>query len=137
VGVEGRAMKIRVQVVIESEGGEQDRLEEVLYVQRGALCAEDLGLTLAEAKAMLAGVQRTMVTAQAQTFYVAAVVKLFLLPYLACGGDSPFGLSGGRLSLRWVLVASRSVGLPGPERPSIRVGHAGPNTRSRMRSRRL
>ena len=61
-------MKVRIQVIIESDSGEQELLEEVASVQRDALRSEDLGLTLAEAKAMLAGVQRTMITAQAHAY---------------------------------------------------------------------
>jgi hypothetical protein len=67
VAVKGSDMKVRVQVIIESDGGEQECLEEVASVQRDILRAEDLGLTLAEAKDLLAGVQRRMVTQQAKT----------------------------------------------------------------------
>jgi hypothetical protein len=68
VAVKGNPMKVRIQVIIESDSGEQELLEEVASVQRDALRSEDLGLTLAEAKAMLAGVQRTMITAQANAY---------------------------------------------------------------------
>jgi hypothetical protein len=61
-------MKVRLQVIIESDGGEQECLEEVASVQRDILRAEDLGLTLAEAKDLLAGVQRTLVTHQAKAY---------------------------------------------------------------------
>jgi hypothetical protein len=61
-------MKVRVQVIIESDSGEQELIEEVVSVQREGLCSEDLGLTLAEAKDMLAGVQPTMVTQQAKAY---------------------------------------------------------------------
>jgi hypothetical protein len=61
-------MKVRVQVIIESDSGEQACIEEVASLRREALQLEDLGLTLAEAKAMLAGVQRTMITAQAHVY---------------------------------------------------------------------
>jgi hypothetical protein len=56
-------MKVRVQVIIEADSGEQACIEEVASLRREMLQLEDLGLTLAEAKAMLAGVQRTMITA--------------------------------------------------------------------------
>ena len=68
MAVKGSDMKVRVQVIIESDGGEQACLEEVASVQRDILRAEDLGLTLAEAKDLLAGVQRRMVTQQAKTY---------------------------------------------------------------------
>jgi hypothetical protein len=68
VAVKESDMKVRVQVIIESDGEEQACLEEVASVQRDILRAEDLVLTLAEAKDLLAGVQRTMVTQQAKTY---------------------------------------------------------------------
>jgi hypothetical protein len=61
-------MQIRVQVIIESDDGTQDRLEEVLHIQRHTLRSEELGLTLAEAKEMLASVQHTFITAQARAY---------------------------------------------------------------------
>ena len=54
-------MKVRVQVIVESEHGETPCVEEVAQFERGELWPEALGLTLAEAKALLQGVQRTMV----------------------------------------------------------------------------
>lgn len=50
---ESRSMKIKVQVVIESESGNQEAVEEVACLERDALRAADLGLTLAEAKSLL------------------------------------------------------------------------------------
>ena len=46
-------MKVRIQVVIESENGEPEKVEEIARLERGALRQEELGLTLAEAKALL------------------------------------------------------------------------------------
>ena len=57
-------MRVRVQVVIESDHGNREVIEEVTRLERGALQLETLGLTLAEAKALLQGVQRTVVTQQ-------------------------------------------------------------------------
>src|SRR5438132_13567483 len=69
-------MKMRVQVLIEfddadnKEDGEEERdtkpevVEEVLCIQRGALQAETLGLTLAEGKELLRGVQQALVPRQ-------------------------------------------------------------------------
>ncbi|MGH9436028.1 MAG: ISKra4 family transposase, partial [Terriglobia bacterium] len=57
-------MKVKVQVVIESESGEPEAVEEVAVLDRGALRTEDLGLTLAEAKDLLRGLQQTIVTHQ-------------------------------------------------------------------------
>ena len=50
-------MRLTVQVVIENEAGEREDVAAVVTLTRGALCPETLGLTLAEAKTMLEGVQ--------------------------------------------------------------------------------
>jgi len=57
-------MKMRVQVIIESAGDEPEIVAEVACIERGALQPETLGLTLAEAKEMLAGVQKALVPQQ-------------------------------------------------------------------------
>jgi hypothetical protein len=57
-------MKIRIQVVIESEAGAPEVVEEVACVERGTLQPETLGLTLAEAKDVLQGVQQVLVPQQ-------------------------------------------------------------------------
>jgi hypothetical protein len=57
-------MKIKLQVVIESESGSQEAVEDVAILERNTLRAEELGLTLAEAKDLLRNVQQTMVTHQ-------------------------------------------------------------------------
>jgi len=57
-------MKIKVQVVIESDGGITEAVENIVCLERGPLRPEDLGLTLAEAKDLLEGVQHTIVEQQ-------------------------------------------------------------------------
>lgn len=57
-------MKVKVQIVIESDGGTTEAVENVVNLERGSLRPEDLGLTLAEAKTLLEGVQRTMAERQ-------------------------------------------------------------------------
>lgn len=61
-------MKLRVQVVVETETGPPEIVEEVACLERGALQPDELGLTLAEAKQLLSGVQRTLVTQQAAEY---------------------------------------------------------------------
>jgi hypothetical protein len=61
-------MKVRIQVIVESDHGETHRVEDVAQFERGELRPETLGLTLAEAKALLQGVQRTMVTEQTTAY---------------------------------------------------------------------
>ncbi len=61
-------MKVRVQVVIEAEGSEQEVIQEVACLERAALRPEELGMTLEEAKSLLGCVQQTMVTEQVKEF---------------------------------------------------------------------
>ena len=50
-------MKIKVQVLVESDAGNTDGVEKIVCLERADLRPESLGLTLAEAKSILAGVQ--------------------------------------------------------------------------------
>ena len=54
-------MKLKVQVVIESDGGTTETVQNVVHLERVSLRPEDLGLTLAEAKTLLEGVTPTFV----------------------------------------------------------------------------
>lgn len=65
-------MKIRIQVAIDAEDGDGEKVEDIVQLERGALRPEELGLTLAEAKAILHGLQQALVTEQ-----VAACVGQF------------------------------------------------------------
>ena len=57
-------MRLKVQVIIESESGEAEMVQEVAKLERHGLRPETLGLTLSEAKALLQEVQQAMVTHQ-------------------------------------------------------------------------
>ena len=57
-------MKVRIQVIIESHNYDTPITDEVTCIQRGDLASETLGLTLAEAKDLLANVQASMVREQ-------------------------------------------------------------------------
>ena len=61
-------MRVRIQVIIESEAIETPVVQEVATLERGPLQPEGLGLTLAEAKDLLRGVQETMSVGQAAEF---------------------------------------------------------------------
>jgi hypothetical protein len=61
-------MRLKVQVVIESESGEAEVVQEVAKLERHALRPESLGLTLSEAKALLQEVQHAMVTHQSAEY---------------------------------------------------------------------
>jgi hypothetical protein len=57
-------MKLRLQLLVESDTGEVVTTEEVGQMERHSLRPEDVGLTLAEAKQMLGSIQRVMVQEQ-------------------------------------------------------------------------
>jgi hypothetical protein len=64
-------MKVRIQVIVESDQGETHCIEDVAQFERGTLQPDTLGLTLAEAKALLQGVQRTIVAEQTTAYLEA------------------------------------------------------------------
>src|SRR5258708_27649278 len=57
-------MKLKLQVIIETESGQTEVVYEVTKLERRSLRPETLGLTLSEAKELLREVQRAMVTHQ-------------------------------------------------------------------------
>src|SRR5262245_8624317 len=59
-----KKMKIRVQVIVESDDGVGEVVQDLARLERGQLRPEELGLTLAEAKGLLEGLQRTVVERQ-------------------------------------------------------------------------
>jgi hypothetical protein len=61
-------MKIRIQVAIDAENGDGEKVEDIVQLERGALRPEELGLTLAEAKAILHGTQQSLVTKQVAAY---------------------------------------------------------------------
>ncbi len=61
-------MRVRIQLIVESEAGDPPVVREVATLERGPLQPEGLGLTLAEAKDLLRGVQETMVAEQVSEF---------------------------------------------------------------------
>jgi hypothetical protein len=68
LGVDGGGMKIKIQITIESDEGKPEALQEVAQLNRGSLRPESLGLTLAEARSILAGIEQTVVERQAAEF---------------------------------------------------------------------
>jgi hypothetical protein len=57
-------MKVRVQIVIETGTGEPEDAQDIIELTRTELRPDTLGLTLEEAKMVLAGIQRTIVDQQ-------------------------------------------------------------------------
>jgi hypothetical protein len=61
-------MKITIQITVESNDGQLNVAQEVAHLDRGTLRPETLGLTLAEARSILAGIEQTVVEQQAAEF---------------------------------------------------------------------
>jgi hypothetical protein len=61
-------MKFKVQVLVESDSGDTKVVQEVMLLERSTLQPENLGLTLAEGKDLLDGVQRTLVEQQVSEY---------------------------------------------------------------------
>ena len=59
-------MNVRIQVVTEHDGAAV--VQEVACIERAALCPETLGLSLEEAKALLANVQAALVAHQVEVY---------------------------------------------------------------------
>ena len=72
-------MKLKLQLIIESDSGQTEVVHEVTKLERRSLRPETLGLTLSEAKELLQEVQRAMVTHQT-TGYVTQQI-----PCSKCG----------------------------------------------------
>ncbi|MGH9628977.1 MAG: ISKra4 family transposase [Bryobacteraceae bacterium] len=61
-------MRVRIQVVIESDDGQVQDVQDVFQLQRGELKPERLGLTLEEAKGTLEGVPRMLAARQVEEY---------------------------------------------------------------------
>ena len=64
-------MRIKVQITLEPAEGESETLE-VVRLERGSLRPDTLGLSLAEARAILAGLEQALVERQAAEFIAQA-----------------------------------------------------------------
>ena len=105
-------MRLKVQVIIESESGETEAVQEVTTLERHTLRPESLGLTLSEAKALLQEVQHAMVTHQSAEY---------VTQHLACpdcgrirsGAAEGLAGSAGRGSGRVRVAVAIGVSLKG------------------------
>ena len=61
-------MKIKIQITVEADKGQPEVVQDVAHLDRGILRPETLGLTLAEARSILAGIEQTVVEQQAAEF---------------------------------------------------------------------
>ena len=61
-------MKIKIQITVQSDKGQPEVVQEVAHLDRGNLRPETIGLTLAEARSILAAIEETVVEHQAAEF---------------------------------------------------------------------
>src|ERR1700736_1873354 len=61
-------MKIKIQITVDTDKGQPEVVQEAAHLDRGILRPETLGLTLAEARSILAGIEQTVVEQQAAEF---------------------------------------------------------------------
>lgn len=54
-------MKLKIQIVVESDSGDTQIIQEVTQINRNCLQPENLGLSLAEAKILLQNTQKVLV----------------------------------------------------------------------------
>jgi hypothetical protein len=64
-------MRVRIQVVIETDDGQVQDVQDVFELHRGELKPERLGLTLEEAKGTLEGIQRVLAARQVEEYVEA------------------------------------------------------------------
>src|SRR5689334_21174775 len=63
-GRRGNGMEIKVQISVNSEAGQPEVIQQVAHLERGALRPDTLGLSLAEARSILAGLEQALVEQQ-------------------------------------------------------------------------
>src|SRR5260221_392845 len=61
-------MKITIQIRVESDEGQLEVVQQLAHLDRGILRPETLGLSLAEAQSILAGIEQTVVEQQTAEF---------------------------------------------------------------------
>ena len=87
-------IKLKLQLIIESDSGETEMVQEVTELERYALRPETLGLTLPEAKELLQEVQRAMVTHQTRNSGEGRVAPSLKCSPSTCAGEGSFKLRG-------------------------------------------
>jgi hypothetical protein len=94
-------MEITVQITIKSQAGEPERIQEVARLERGTLRPDNLGLSLAEARSILAGLEQTMAQQQVAEFAAQACRCPQCGRERACKGHHPivFRTPFGKLKL--------------------------------------
>ncbi|MBD2451267.1 hypothetical protein H6G76_29910 [Nostoc sp. FACHB-152] len=74
-------MKFKIQVVVESESGETQLIQEILQIEKGNLQPENLGLTLAQGKELLLQTQRSIVNQQIALYLCLCAYQLSCLSW--------------------------------------------------------
>ena len=62
-------MKIKIQITVESDDGQLNVAQDVAHLDRGTLRPETLGLTLAEARSILAGIEKQWSSSRQQSLW--------------------------------------------------------------------
>ena len=97
-------MRVRIRVIVEDAAGVVQMQDDIARIERCQLGPGSIGLSLAEAKALLAAAQRTIVSAQAEQHAVAARP-------CACCGQPRARKGSGSIVMRTLFGAVR---LPSP-----------------------
>src|SRR5690242_13577519 len=63
-GRRGNGMEIKVQISVSSEAGQPEVIQQVARLERGTLRSDTLGLSLAEARSILAELEQALVERQ-------------------------------------------------------------------------
>ena len=107
-------MKLRLQLLIESDTGEIVKTEEVAQLECHSLCPEEVGLTLADAKQILGSIQHMMVQEQVTVFVEEQSRCPDCVQSLTRKGQHPSigicGKSGARCN---AITSSRRTAPPG------------------------
>lgn len=115
-------MKVRLQMIIETDDGESETVEEIGRLERGPLQIEDLGLSIAEAKGLLHGMQRSLVTAQ---------ITDYLARFRTCAHCAAPRTSKGHHTIAYRTVFG-TINLNSPRLYDCRCQHHGRHSSSPM-----
>ena len=94
-------MEIKVQISVNSEAGQPEVIQQVAHLERGALRPDTLGLSLAEAGSILAGLEQALVEQQTAELLAQAQRCPRCGRVRACKGHHPivFRTPFGKLTL--------------------------------------
>ena len=102
-------MKIKVQIVVRSDDEQAEVIREVAQLERGGLRPETLGLSLAEARSILAGLEQSLVEQQVAEFIAQETRCPRCGQQRACKGHHPlvFRTPFGKLTVARPFMSGR------------------------------